>query len=101
MASESPGAARAASVFPVSAPQARDLVTLRSTRRMKRALGVTATAPESGDGPLFQLATRIPRSLRLRVREVSSEQDRQMQDFVVEALREWLAVQKRRPRGAL
>ncbi len=41
-------------------------------------------------GPLVQLATRVPRSLRRRLRLVCVEQDRQVQEFVAEALREYL-----------
>ncbi len=41
-------------------------------------------------GTLVQLATRVPRSLRQRVRLVCVEQDRSVQEFVAEAIREYL-----------
>ncbi len=40
--------------------------------------------------PLVQLTTRIPRSLRQRVRLVCVEQDRLLQEFVAEAIRDYL-----------
>ncbi len=46
--------------------------------------------------PLVLLAARVPRSLRQRVRLICAEQDRQMQDFIVEAIREWLEAQRHR-----
>lgn len=46
-------------------------------------------------GPLVALTTRVPRSLRQGVRLVCVEQDREMQDFIAEALREYLLRQRR------
>ena len=46
--------------------------------------------------PLVQLATRVPRSLRYRLRLVCAGQGRVMQAFITEALREYL---RRRLRG--
>ncbi len=46
--------------------------------------------PELRARPLPQLATRVPRSLRQRVRLICVEQDRSMQDFIAEAVREYL-----------
>ncbi len=43
----------------------------------------------------MQLTTRVPRSLWQRVRLVCVEQGRARQDFVAEALREYLAAQRR------
>lgn len=45
--------------------------------------------------PLAQLTTRVPRQLRLRVRLVCIEQDREMQEFIAEALREYLRARLR------
>jgi len=44
--------------------------------------------------PFAQLVTRIPRSLRQRVR-VCADQGRVIQDFVAEALREYLRRRQR------
>jgi hypothetical protein len=40
--------------------------------------------------PLVQLTSRVPRQLRQRVRLHCVQEDRLMQDFVTEALREYL-----------
>jgi len=40
--------------------------------------------------PLVQLSTRVPRELRRRVRLVCVEQGRDLQDFIAEAIREYL-----------
>ncbi len=45
-------------------------------------------------GPLVILTTRVPRSLRQRVRLVCVKRDRPMQDFIAEAILDYL----RRPR---
>jgi predicted DNA-binding protein len=39
---------------------------------------------------LVQLSTRVPRELRRRVRLVCVEQGRDLQDFIAEAIREYL-----------
>ena len=43
----------------------------------------------------MQLTTRVPRSLRLRVRLACVEQGRQVQAFITEALREYLRARLR------
>jgi len=63
-------------------------------RRVKGATGARWRQREAE--PLAQLTTRVPRSLRQRVRLVCVEQDREMQDFVTEALREYLNARRRR-----
>jgi len=41
-------------------------------------------------GTLVLLSTRVPRELRRRVRLVCVEQGRDLQDFIAEAIREYL-----------
>ncbi len=41
-------------------------------------------------GTYVQLSTRVPRELRQRVRLACVEQDRDVQDFIAEAIRECL-----------
>ncbi len=52
-------------------------------------------AEEGAGEPLVQLTTRVPRSLRQRLRLVCVEQDREMQDYIAEALREHLRARLR------
>ena len=56
-----------------------------------RALGTIRHAE-----PLVPVGTRIPKALRQRVRLSCADQDRQVQDFVAEALREYLRHRRRR-----
>lgn len=53
----------------------------------------STAAPSTGRShePLVPLSTRVPRQLRRRVRAVCVEQGRMMQNFIAEALREYLA----------
>jgi len=53
----------------------------------KRAKGLTRRGASGGAEPL---TTRVPRSLGQRMCLVCVEQDREMHDFVAEALREYL-----------
>jgi len=59
----------------------------------RRAKGALARGREGE--PLVQLTMRVPRSLRQRLRLVCVEQGREMQDFIAEAIREYL--RRRRP----
>jgi len=47
-----------------------------------------------------QLSTRVPRSLRQRMRVVCVEQDREVQDFIASAIAEKLPREKRGRRRA-
>jgi uncharacterized protein (UPF0254 family) len=49
-----------------------------------------------GTEPLVNLNTRIPRVLYRRVKVASVEQDREMQEFVAEAIRERLRARRGR-----
>jgi len=51
-------------------------------------------------GTLVQLSTRVPRSLRQRMRVVCVEQDREVQDFIASAIAEKLPREKRGRRRA-
>ena len=57
--------------------------------------------PESRSPPdaVVGLTTRVPRRLALRVRLFCVEQDRTVESFVAEALREFLAARTRRQPG--
>jgi len=57
--------------------------------------------PESRSppGPVVGLTTRVPRRLALRVRVFCVEQDRTVESFVAEALREFLAARTGRQPG--
>jgi predicted transcriptional regulator len=56
-----------------------------------RAKGATTdTGRQRPTEPLTQLSVRVPRSLQRRLRLVCVEQDREMQTFIAEALREYL-----------
>lgn len=50
-----------------------------------------------GAEPVAQLATRLPKSLRQRVRFYCVERDVSMQDFVADAIKEKLARVKSEP----
>ncbi len=60
---------------------------------MRRRPGVETTPPgkrEHGKEPLAFLATRIPRQLREQMRLHCVTQEREMQTFITEAIRERL-----------
>ena len=55
----------------------------------KRAKAATGSRQRPTE-PLVTLNARVPRSLRRRVRLLCVEQNREMQDFIAEAIREQL-----------
>lgn len=64
-------------------------------RTVEERVSRMAGEPERKPDPLVPLSTRIPESLRKRVRIAALENDRDVQEVVAEALATWLARHER------
>lgn len=74
-------------------PEPRPAAAARTVEdRVARMAGEPVTRPD----PLVPLSTRIPETLRKRVKMAALDHDREVQSVVTEALETWLARHERR-----